>query len=180
MPKGFRRLGLKVRPTGGSFIKYIYFRPQKKSDSDDDDDVKCTLFVTNLSAVSALAARREAFSVFSRFGDIEDVVLDNRPAVGCGRVTFSTPDSVRAAMEEPAATAESSTAVPYQDEHAPFLPRRGSVATISPPPTEAAAAAAAAVGRAATTAGGRRGGASSAAAAAAAGVAQTTRRARPQ
>ena len=175
MPKGFRRLGLKVRPTGGSFIKYIYFRPQKKSDSDDDDDVKCTLFVTNLSAVSALAARREAFSVFSRFGDIEDVVLDNRPAVGCGRVTFSTPDSVRAAMEEPAATAESSTAVPYQDEHAPFPPtaRVGgdNIATADGSSSGSSSS---------SGASGDDGGASSAAAAAAAGVAQTTRRARPQ
>ena len=84
---GFRRLPLRLRPRGGSFVKFLYFREYRFGNSSRNKGRQTppanhgtALLVTNLSVVSTLEARREAMGVFSRFGEIEDVVVDPVPA----------------------------------------------------------------------------------------------------
>ena len=94
-----RRLAVRLRP-GGSFVKFIYFRRDRSAQN--------TLTLSNLSHLSTADARREVKSCFSRFGEVEDIVIEpETPGLArFGRIVFRSPASAQAAVEEPFAESE--------------------------------------------------------------------------
>ena len=81
-------------------MKFIYFRRDRSAQN--------TLTLSNLSHLSTADARREVKSCFSRFGEVEDIVIEpETPGLArFGRIVFRSPASAQAAVEEPFAESE--------------------------------------------------------------------------